>query len=255
MQTSQPSDIAECLGLAAGVQSPWHASQYSIDHASSTIHLWVARQPAPQLQQKRGWFGVKIVRTAPSQAGAADQRWRHLDCMDYACFIHTQEQLEASHLDLPWFGPPDMPFSNRLARKVFQFLREGLDMQLICDVLKLSFTDLWKFKYALDNGLLHFEYAPAAHRKPKDGGGPAPSGAGGTVPDMCDPVWENLVTGALNIQIRTLGFQLLLAKLRQQVSLQQSDDVKLMKLRELHRYVERHERVLSHELRQLNQYQ
>lgn len=254
MQTSQSPDIAELFGLAAGLQSPWRASQYSIDHISKSIHVWVTGQ-APQVVQKRGWFGVKAVQAAASPASAADQRWRHLDCMDYACFIHTQEQLDASHRDLPWFGAPDMPFSNRLARKVFQFLMEGLDMQLICDVLKLSFTDLWKFKYALDNGLLHFEYAPVAHRKLKDVGVSVAPGAVGTVPDMCDPVWENLITGTLNIQIKTLGFQLLLAKLRQQVSLQQSDDVKLMKLRELHRYVERHERVLSHELSQLNQYQ
>lgn len=268
MQTPQSPDIAECFGLAAGLHPPWRASQYSMDNASRTIDVWVTSQ-APQVMQKRGWFGAKAVLTAASQAGAADQRWRHLDCMDYACFIHTQDQLEASHRDLPWFGAPDMPFSNRLARKVFQFLMEGLDMQLICDVLKLSFADLWKFKYALDNGLLHFEYAPVAHRKPKDAGvsvapetaaesamsvEPQAAGAASSkVPDMFDPVWENLITGALNIQIRTLSFQLLLAKLRQQVSLQQSDDVKLMKLRELHRYVERHERILSHELSQLKQ--
>lgn len=269
MQTSLSPDIAEHFGLAAGVHTPWRANQYSVDDTARTIHVWVTCQAVPQVEHKRGWFGTKPVHTAPRQASGADQRWRHLDCMDYACFIHTHDQLEASHCDLPWFGQPDMPFSNRLARKIFLFLMEGLDMQVICDVLKISFTDLWKFKYALDNGLLDFEYAPAARRKPRDAAPSTEAGSvtsgnpgsasqntgetGSKVPDMSDPVWEQLITGALHIQIKTLSFQLLLSKLRQQVSLQQSADVKLMKLRELHRYVERHERILSYELSQLSQ--
>ena len=270
MQTSLSPDIAEYFGIAAGVHLPWRANQYSVDDSSRTLHVWVTCQAAPQVEHKRGWFGVKAAQTAPapSQIRGLDQRWRHLDCMDYACFIHTHDQLEAGHCDLPWFGRTDMPFSNRLARKIFLFLMEGLDMQVICDVLKVSFTDLWKFKYALDNGLLHFEYTPVTRRKPKDVAPPTEAGnvtngtpdsasqsadeTGSKVPDMSDPVWEQLITGELHIQIKTLSFQLLLSKLRQQVSLQQSADVKLMKLRELHRYVERHERILSHELSQLN---
>ena len=59
------------------------------------------------------------------------------------------------------------------------------------------------------------------------------------------------ITGDLNIQIKTLSFQLILTKLRQQFSMQQNDEVKIMKLRELHRYVERNERSLGHELKQL----
>ena len=71
------------------------------------------------------------------------------------------------------------------------------------------------------------------------------------VPDMSDPVWLQLINGELDIQIKTLSFQFLLTRLRQQVSRQQSADIRLMKQRELHRYVERNQRVLSFELRQL----
>ena len=81
-----------------------------------------------------------------------------------------------------------------------------------------------------------------------------PQAAGNIVPDVNDPLWESLITGTLNIQIKTLSFQLLLSKLRQQVSLQQTNDVKLMKLRELHRYVERNARTLGHELQQLREH-
>ena len=63
----------------------------------------------------------------------------------------------------------------------------------------------------------------------------SPSADSGNVPDVKDPVWERLITGELNIHIKTLSLQLILTKLRQQVSLQQNDEVKQLKLRELHR--------------------
>lgn len=268
MQTSQLPDITDYFGLAAGVGAPWRARQYMVDDVARTLHVWVTSQPAVKVEQKPGWFGAKTVPLAAPKTNTVEQRWRHLDCMDYVCFIHTDDPLNAGHHDLPWFGQPDMPFSNSLSRKVFQFMMEGLDLQVICDILKVSFTDLWKFKYSLDNGLLNFEYAPATRRKAKDGVAPMATVAAAlaaddsnaklpelpTVPDMSDPVWEQLITGALPIQIKTLSFQLLLTKLSQQVSLQQSADVKIMKLRELHRYVERHQRVLGHELHQLTKY-
>ena len=46
-----------------------------------------------------------------------------------------------------------------------------------------------------------------------------------------------------------LGF----AILRQQVSLQQNDEVKRLKLRELHKYVERNQRSLGYELNQFKE--
>jgi hypothetical protein len=64
-------------------------------------------------------------------------------------------------------------------------------------------------------------------------------------------VWEQLISGDLNIQIKTLSFQLILTKLRQQFSMQQNDEVKIMKLRELHRYVERATRYLSRPCRRI----
>ncbi len=71
------------------------------------------------------------------------------------------------------------------------------------------------------------------------------------MPDINDPVWEQLITGNLNVHIRTLSLQLILTKLRQQLSLQQNDEVKRLKLRELHKYVERNQRSLEYELQQL----
>lgn len=268
MEESNPLAIANYLMRAAGIPSPWRATQCRIDEVAKIVHLWITRHPLPNVGKKRGWFGLGAAPavTEASPAGP-EMQWRHLNCMDYTCRIHTVDGLEERHHDLPWLGQPGLPFSNRLSRQIFACLMEGMEMSAICTLLNIPFTDLWKFKHALDNGHVRFDYTPAKKARnaaaapalPKTVESIAAAAPAATLsainamPDVADPVWEWLLTGELNIQIKTLSFQLILTKLRQQVSLQLNDEVKLMKLRELHRYVERNERSLGHELRQLKE--
>jgi|GEM_PF-1086030 len=260
MEASHPFVIPNYLVQVAGIPSPWRASHVRIDEVTKMLHLWITRHPLPNIEKKRSWFGMGTAQTvSAAPATGPEMQWRHINCMDYICQIHTADELEERHHDLPWLGQPGLPFSNRLSLQVFACLMEGMEMSAICAMLNLPFTDLWKFKYALDNGQVKFEYTPANKTRHKSRLGASvpsaslPSASAGNVPDVADPVWERLITGALNVRIKTLSFQLILAKLRQQVSLQQNDEVKLMKLRELHRYVERNERSLGHELHQLRE--
>lgn len=248
--------IAQYLMHAAGIPAPWRVTQCRIDEVAKIAHMWITRHPLPEAGKKR-WFGLGVVRAAAqTHAAGPELQWRHLNCMDYTCRIHTVDILEECHHDLPWLGQPGLPFSNRLARQVFACLLEGLELSVICSLLNIPFADLWKFKYALDNGMVKYGIAPAAATpaaNARAAAAPAIVKIASDVPDVTDPVWEGIITGALDLQVKTLSFQLILTKLRQQVSMQNNDEVKLMKLRELHRYVERNQRNLVHELQQLRQ--
>ncbi len=263
MQPQQVLPIEE-FGLAVGLRLPWRPSKFTLNETSKTVHLWITNQGIATCEQRRRWFSAKAARVPSKITSTEDKQWRHVDCMAYSCVIHTCDLLQPDDHELDWFGPPNSTFTKCLAKRIFQLLVEGVDMQVICEVLRIPFAELWKFKYDLDNGLLNFEYMPSARRRAKFHVDFQPATARQTealdaktadaaiqVPDVSDPVWEHLLTGRLNIDIKTLSFQLLLTKLRQQVSQLQSADVKIMKLRELHRYVERHQRVLGHELAQL----
>jgi hypothetical protein len=261
METANSTAIADYLLQAANIPSPWRSTKYHIDGAAKIIHIWITRHPAPQVIKKRNWFGKIIsqpVASAPP-AGGPDLHWRHLNFMDYTCMVHTTDVLDPRHHDLPWFGQTGLPFSNRLARQVFMCLMEGMEVSSTCALLNIAYADLWRFKFAIDNGLVKFDDIPAKdqHRFATHNGTATAHASGAAtpekyqVPDVSDPVWAQLMTSELNIQIKTLGFQLLLSKLRQQVSMQQNEDVKIMKLRELHRYVERNARSLEPELQQL----
>lgn len=258
MELSHSFAIASYLVQAAGIPSPWRATHCRIDGVTKTAHVWITRHPLPSAEKKPRWFNRGLARSV-SQAPAdrSEMQWRHLNCMDFACQIHTVDDLDEIHHELPWLGQPGLPFSNRLSRQVFTCLAEGMEMSAICVMLNIPFADIWKFKYALDNGQVKFDYTPANRVRacPIAPVMPSTSSQHATnadnVPDITDPVWEQLITGELSVQIKTLSFQLILTKMRQQVSLQQDNDVKLMKLRELHRYVERNERSLGYELLQL----
>ncbi|MES2945976.1 MAG: hypothetical protein V4772_24175, partial [Pseudomonadota bacterium] len=93
-----------------------------------------------------------------SPIAGPDIQWRHLNCMNFTCQIHTADALDERHYDLPWFGQQGLPFSNRLSRQVFACLREGMDISAICGIFDIPFADLWKFKHALDKGQVKFEY-------------------------------------------------------------------------------------------------
>ena len=269
MDTQNTTALADYLVQAANIAAPWRPLKYQIDSLTKTIHIWITRHPL-HVVKKRNWLGMVTqqyaVATVPPEG--PDVQWRHLNFMDYQCMIHTTDVLDARHLELPWFGPNGMPFTNRFARQLFICMVEGMEIGALSNLFNIPYADIWKFKFALDNGQLKFDYIPKGSRAmgittaavmaqnpaADSSAVQAAAGAPGSatqVPEPTDPVWEQLITGEMNIQIKTLSFQLLLSKLRQQVSLQQTQEVKLMKMRELHRYVERNERTLAYELAQL----
>lgn len=80
---------------------------------------------------------------------------------------------------------------------------------------------------------------------------PAPEGATALLPDASDPLWLALLEGEHTLDVRTLGLRLLLTKLRGQIRVIDDDEVRMVKLVELHRYFERHQALLGHEIAQL----
>lgn len=73
----------------------------------------------------------------------------------------------------------------------------------------------------------------------------------GGLPAATDPLWMELLQGQRALEVRALGLKLLLAKLRHQIAQIQDDELRMVKLVELHRYFERNQAMLGHELAQI----
>lgn len=227
----------EVLNQLLAIEYPWQIIDVRCDGAGRRIDIRVGMQPA------RGWFS----RSRAVLHGGETRIWRHLGLSGWRCFIHAPAQLGGSSDTLLWCGGDGMPFTNAMAREVGKLLLEGLKFPAICKLLDVQVADVWKFKHGLDSGrtgLSTVQPLPMAAAVET----PQPSSH---LPDLADPVWERLLDGSLDIDIRVLSLKLLLSKLREHMRTIDDLEVRRLKVHEMYRYCARHEQVLGHELAQL----
>jgi hypothetical protein len=226
------------------IERPWEVREYRLDLRQRRCDVWVSQEPAD-----RGWFGRVRKGVAPTDTVV----WQHLALGTVRFHLHVALPVGFETRGLNWMGEPGMPFSRALAARVFALFNEGLSVQSVCSLLDLSLQDVWRYRYALDTGRTGAGQPTApAERAVAPAAAPAPAVADDSaVPDVTDPVWLRLLDGDMSLDIKVLSLKLMLTRLRSQLDLIHDDEVRLLKLKELHRYFVKNERVLNHELAQL----
>jgi hypothetical protein len=229
------------------LQEPWVVRDCRMDEPARCMNIWVG------VEQPRGWFGFgrgKTVETGPALS------WRHMNFGGWKVMVHVSVPVGSESPRQTWAGESGMPFTRALDRQVLNLLKAGVSLSGVSDLLDLPVAELWRYRYALEKGQHPVGEKPVAAAQPPVGEGapvlPFP-GADTQVPDIADPVWLRLVQGELNIDVRVLSLQLLLSRTRSQVASIADEEVRLVKLRDLHRYFVKNERMLSHELQQLRE--
>lgn len=219
------------------LEPTWQVTNARDDLGKQQIDIWVGEAAS------RNWFfGQKA---APGKQ--PERVWRHINFGTWRCFVHAALPAGNTRTDLPWCGDGEMPFTRAMSRQIATLLWEGMKFQTICATLDIPVAELWKFKHSLDSGKVGLS-APSAAAPPV-----AANAAPSAVPDPDDPVWEKLLDGSLNIEIRVLSLKLLLTKLREQMRVITDSEVRLLKTHEIQRYFVRYEPTLTHELAQLRQ--
>lgn len=222
----------EVLRQALEIHAPWQIVRMRNDLGKGQIDLWVARESV-----RSAWFFA-----ARAEIGHGNEQvWRHINIGNARCLVHAVPPAADDQSNLQWLGEAEQPFSRALARQIAGMFMEGITFQAICSLLDIPVAELWKFKHSLDNGKTNLSEQRTASAEPAASG----------VPDASDPVWERLLDGRINIEIRVLSLKLLLTKLREQFSLITDGEVRLLKTHEMQRYFVRHEKLLGHELAQL----
>lgn len=255
----QPQAIWQCL---LDVNEPWSVSRFKVERSTKRVDVWIS------LDMPRSWFGLGRARVSEA---CRMQTWRHTNMGEWRFFLHVSAPPGADLDRYAWAGEPGMPFTRALARKVFSLFNEGASLRGICSLLNLPLSDLWRYRFALDNGKLAASpaapgEAAAPSALPRTSDEPAaiaPVGApdlsallaeearSNGVPDVSDPIWLQLIEGRVDLDIRVLSLKLLLTRARSQFDVIADDEVRMLKLRELHRYFEKNERMLAYELDQL----
>lgn len=227
------------------IERPWEVREYQFDPRKRRCDVWVA----PEVE--RGWFGRERKPAASTLTGS----WRHLSIGPIRCHLHVALPPGQEHPGLEWLGEPGMPFTRALSQRVFAMFNEGVSLQSVCTLMDLSLQDVWRYRYAIDSGrpsgVAEAPVAAPPVAAPRTPWADEPGHP--NVPDLTDPVWMRLLNAEMGLDIRVLSLKLMLTRVRSQLELINDEEVRLLKLRELHRYFVKNERVLTHELAQLRQ--
>ena len=231
------SDPRETWRQLLQLEAPWQVLKISRDDAANRFDLWIGVEAPKQ------WFG--LMRKA-STTPVEHYSWRHVNFGAWRVHLHVALPVETSPEGLPWAGEFDLPFSHELARQIFSMLKADVSLQRICDLLDLPVSELWRFRYALDSGRLKGDdLIPQEVRVEDD--------ADSDIPALDNPVWEALVSGTLEIDIRVLGLKLMLSRLRPQMEKITDAEIRRLKLQEFQRYFAKNKQMLGHELAQLKE--
>lgn len=236
--------MAEVLG----VNSPWVVTDVRVTAGSARLVSIQIEQPeAPA----RFWSARK---SAPVQQKL---RWGHASMGGVRCEVVLALR-DGQHLpDADWAGEVDSPFTRTLSRRAMDLLLEGVSMDQLCRLLQVPFADVWKFKFRLDQGTTRApaQATRAATAEPvvvARSAAPVQAGGAASLPPQDSPVWLLLLLGRLELDVRTLGLRLLLAKLQREARMHDDADLYAQAAQSLHRFFAKNLSLLAHEVSQLD---
>lgn len=282
------------MGQVLGVTAPWQVTDVRVQPNTGIVSVQIEQ---PEAMSR--WFGRR------NTAGARRLRWDHIGIAGHRCEVVLILRPGQKAPEASWVGEADMPFTRGLSRLVLDLLLEGVGMSQLCRMLELPFSDLWKYKYRIDQGQgatptdKTDKPAPAAATTPRapanptSGGGaaapaaahalpalPAPvtatvppavqaaeASAPTPAPDKVDvtigheaptqlppadaPVWLALLKGKLALDVQALSLKLLLTKTLREAQQHTDVDLHRQAAQALHRYFERNQALLGHEIHQI----
>jgi hypothetical protein len=228
-----------------GVSYPWVIHQLHIDEAHKSVTVQIGHG-------RPGWFGA---RRAIAGNAIEKRSWQHVGLGTLKCLIQFDGPAGVSPPPMPWCGPVDSPFTNALSRQLLTLFANGATLSGVSGALELDPQDVWRFKRGLDTGRFGAGWDEAAVP------GVAVAREAANAPEVADPlpgvdnaIWHEILSGSASVEVRNLGLQLLLTRLRTQYRLASDDSVRSLKVHELRRYCEKNTQAASHEVEQIRRH-
>lgn len=208
-----------------GVAPPWQVTEVLVSASSQTVTVRV-ELPPPRggLFSRRAAVPVRRL-----------LRWEHVALAGMRCKVMAALRDGDVLPQAPWTAEGDQPYTRGLQRQIMDLLLAGATPEQLAVLLRLPFADIWRYKFRLDQGQTRPAAAPAL-----------------ALPAADASIWTALLLGRVPLDVRTLGLRLLLAKLQREASLHGDADLHRQAASELHRYFERSQSVLRHEITQLS---
>ena len=212
------------------LQPPWMVRNIAIDDALRRLDISVGLD-------MHSWFHL----THHSREDEGEQVWRHVNIDSWHCMHHVFLPHDMPAPFHEWAGEEGAPFTRAMARHIVKLMKDGVTLHDICQLLGVRFHEVWKLKPLVN----HVQARPFPVEPPLP---EVTSDTEVAVPDATHPVWQALVEGDLDSDIRVFSLKLLLSYLRSQLATIQGQEEKDRKAEELRSYFHKNQHMLSHEL-------
>ncbi len=229
-----------CQQLLA-IPGPWRVQRFEVNARERRLDVWVGQDSPSAGKLLRKMLGKQEA------APGMERVWRHLNAGNYRTFVHSAEA--PSHSE-PFLGTDEVPFTNAMAERISGLLSEGTSYRTICTVMDVEFKDVWQLKATRHRG----RESVAAVNRARAEAEVATAGELSEItpiPDASDPVWEKIVAGERNEQIKVLSLRLLLSRIQMQLRNVDDPDMRQKKIQDLRRYFVNNARALRAELKRI----
>ncbi|MEJ2045228.1 MAG: hypothetical protein P8X74_19060 [Reinekea sp.] len=222
---------AQLLNLNA----PWHIQQTKTNEQEKRYDIWISSE------SKKRWFSLS------RRLEAEHFSWRHINIGKWQVHLHVTMARNVKAEELPWAGKPDIHFTHEFTSQILDFMKIGLSLKHIGQLLNITLPELWRLRYAIDNGQLNFPKTESIQIPPEVEADDT------DIPSINSPVWIALVENRIEIKVQALALKMLLSRLRVQLENISDNEIRELKLQELHNYFVKNKQMLTSELAQLRE--
>lgn len=247
----------ELCAYVLSIDDPWQVKEVDVNEGGLRMDIRVGFHPSSRSWLRREYrracakCGAKLTVNKHSEV----KTWRHTNLGPLQTHVHVPipQGLSCDWSQCPVMSPwgdPASPFTTALQKQVTHALEHSDSVQSVCRLLDVRMEDLKRYDRVLSK---------AGARRPRATAGPAAvdnfvprtTTKVDDIPDVSHPRWRQLMNGDVNIDVKALGLQMLLARFRMTMLQELSEEEKRMKLSELRNYFVKYHRFVQYELGQL----
>ncbi|MGH8501021.1 MAG: hypothetical protein ACREVE_00845 [Gammaproteobacteria bacterium] len=249
----------ELCAYVLSVDDPWQVKAVDVNQGGLRMDILVAFKPST-----RSWLS-RTHTTKCSKCSAKltvnnrseTKVWRHTNLGPLQTYVHVPvpQGLGCSWSECPimnLWGEPASPFTTALQRQVGHALEHCDSVQSVCRLLDVRMEDLKRYDKVLSHaGARRRASAAVRTASAIDSFMPRAATTLDDIPDASHPKWQRLMKGELNIHVKALGLQMLLARLRMMMLQDLTESQRRAKIGELRNYFVKYHRFVQYELGQL----
>ncbi len=255
---------SELLLRLLKLEEPWVAKGVKVDYSHKRLHVWLVNTEVISQEDDLDYNSQTCDSCAENsnfQWDDQDVSWFHLGLGDYGTKVHTTIRIYAKPCNeencvvkILYLGKTDLEVTDMLAFQVVELLSKGAAYSSVCNLFNIPLQTVWAIRQQFDSGNLNIDVQNQTEIMGAIGGvtQAKTDDLRPLLPGVNHDAWLKLLAKDNGFKTRSLSLKFLLTKIRNQINNVQDEGSRKIKIGELRHYFDKHQRALSKEIAQLD---